>query len=1041
MITHRILVLLLARSLLALSFVLTMTSYAQDDAQIEEEDYRVKSVADRDRAVASLRSKADELRQSGQLIEAARALNRVGRFQIRMSEPREAIGTFKEAISLLDQQPDIKTRIDNLNGLASSHDYLSECNLAEPLAAQIITLSKQHNYVPGQAEALLTLSDCQNHRDHALALQSAEESLRLWRSINRQRGMAEAYKVIGHDQLLLNKLIECGQSMQAAFNLYHELNDLDQQASVLIYLAMIENRKGAWQNALALYTQVQSMIDEKAEPYKMGQIANGMGDAFLETGLPDVALEKFRKGLDYFRITKNQRAIAILHWSIGRAQYFRGDYDDALNNLQIALTDAQARGDVTLAAYCDDFLGRTHAATGNYSAALNYFRSAIGGYLKAKNPVEVARTHALIGRVYEDQGQIAESRKKYQTALKTFQALSDHVNESATLFAIGNLELKQNNLTLAEEYLRRAIESTENIRRISTSNDLMTAFSATVYERYQSYIECLMRKHKEHPDKGFDVQAFEISELSRARSLAELLRATETNLAPGIDPKLTEQEKFLRQSIRVKEDYKVWLLSKQYKKADLDSLNSEIEKLRNEHEQITDIIRTRFPSYTQITQPLGWDLRRIQRDVLPDDTMLLEYSMGPQKSYVWLVTRNSFKSFEIPREAEISDVARKVYELVRQPLPESGDKLAQASQELSQMVLSPISDELNKRSVIVVADGVLHFIPFQILPSSSANTPLIASHEVINAPSASILGELQLETKRRQPPPKILAAFGDPIFANDVDKQGQLLASNTQKDTRWQSTLRDIELNGDSFDPSVLGRLFHAKRELDNLRQLTAGAAQISSEYDATRDRLLSTDLTQYAMLHFATHGFLNPKHPENSGFVLSTVDQHGKKLEGFIGLREIYELRAPVSLVVLSACQTGLGKDVRGEGLISLTRGFMYAGASGVVASLWKVDDRVTAELMRHFYSNLLEKKMTPAAALREAQNTIRQKPDWNLPYYWAAFTLQGDYGRVIEMPTSVAAARQRTPVVVIIFGVLIVLTAIGYLFLRFKIRTSRIK
>lgn len=1035
MITHRISVLLLAL------FALTMTSYAQNDAQIEEEDYRVKSVADRERAVASLRSKADELRQSGQLIEAARALNRVGRFQIRMSEPTEAIDTFKEAISLLDQQPDINTRIDNLNGLASSYDYLSKCNLAEPLAAQIITLSKQHNYVPGQAEALLTLSDCQNHRDHALAQQSAEESLRLWRSINRKRGMAEAYKVIGHDQLLLNKLIECGQSMQAAFNLYNELNDLDQQASVLIYLAMIENRKGAWQNALALYTQVQSMIDEKAEPYKMGQISNGMGDAFLETGLPDVALEKFRKGLDYFRITKNQRAIAILHWSIGRAQYFRGDYDDALNNLQTALTDAQARLDVTLAAYCDDFLGRTHAATGNHSAALSSFRSAIGGYSKARNPVEVARTHALIGRVYEDQGQISESRKKYQTALKTFQALSDHVNESATLFAIGNLELKQNNLTLAEEYLRQAIESTENIRRISTSNDLMTAFSATVHERYQSYIECLMRKHKEYPDKGFDVQAFEISELSRARSLAELLRATETNLAPGIDPKLTEEEKFLRQSIRVKEDYKVWLLSKQYKKADLDSLNSEIEKLRHEHAQITDIIRTRFPSYTQITQPLGWDLRRIQRDVLPDDTMLLEYSMGPQKSYVWLVTRNSFKSFEIPREAEISDVARKVYELVRQPLPESGDKLAQASRELSQMVLSPISHELNKRSVIIVADGVLHFIPFQILPSSSANTPLIASHEVINAPSASILGELQLETTRRQPPPKILAAFGDPIFANDVDKQGQLLASNTQKDTRWQSTLRDIELNGDSFDPSVLGRLFHAKRELDNLRQLTAGAAQISSEYDATRDRLLSTDLTQYAMLHFATHGFLNPKHPENSGFVLSTVDQHGKKLEGFIGLREIYELRAPVSLVVLSACQTGLGKDVRGEGLISLTRGFMYAGASGVVASLWKVDDRVTAELMRHFYSNLLEKKMTPAAALREAQNTIRQKPDWNLPYYWAAFTLQGDYGRVIEMPTSVAAARQRTPVVVIIFGVLIVFTAIGYSFLRFRIRTSRIK
>jgi CHAT domain-containing protein len=169
---------------------------------------------------------------------------------------------------------------------------------------------------------------------------------------------------------------------------------------------------------------------------------------------------------------------------------------------------------------------------------------------------------------------------------------------------------------------------------------------------------------------------------------------------------------------------------------------------------------------------------------------------------------------------------------------------------------------------------------------------------------------------------------------------------------------------------------------------------------------LLSTDLTQYAILHFATHGLLDPRRPENSGLVLSTVNREGQAQNGFVGLQDIYGLRAPVDLVVLSACQTALGKDVRGEGLLGLTRGFMYAGASSVMASLWKVDDEATAELMRQSYTNMLQKGMAPAAALREAQNSIRQRPEWQAPYYWAGFTLQGEYRQVIKPASSADAS-----------------------------------
>ena len=175
--------------------------------------------------------------------------------------------------------------------------------------------------------------------------------------------------------------------------------------------------------------------------------------------------------------------------------------------------------------------------------------------------------------------------------------------------------------------------------------------------------------------------------------------------------------------------------------------------------------------------------------------------------------------------------------------------------------------------------------------------------------------------------------------------------------------------------------------------------------FDASRGVLETTDFSKYAILHFATHGLLNPKNPENSGFLLSMLDFDGKPQNGFITMQDVYGLHVPVDLVVLSACRTGLGKDVRGEGLIGLTRGFMHAGASSVVASLWKVDDEATAELMKNFYANMLQKGMAPAEALRAAQNTVRQNPQWQSPHFWAGFTLQGEFKESIKLPAPIGA------------------------------------
>jgi CHAT domain-containing protein len=234
--------------------------------------------------------------------------------------------------------------------------------------------------------------------------------------------------------------------------------------------------------------------------------------------------------------------------------------------------------------------------------------------------------------------------------------------------------------------------------------------------------------------------------------------------------------------------------------------------------------------------------------------------------------------------------------------------------------------------------------------------------------------------------------------------------------------LRDIDPVADSADLSTIQPLFYAGKELANLRAVAGGQTLVAIGFDASRERLESADLTGFAIVHFATHGILNSKRPENSGLLLSTVGPDGRARDGFLRLADVYQLRTPVNLVVLSACRTGLGKDVRGEGLIGLTRGFMYAGASSVVASLWKVDDEATAELMKLFYTNMLQAGMKPTEALRAAQNTIRQNPNWNSPYYWAAFTLQGDFRDGIK--TKPAALGSGLNLIVIAAGLMILLS-----------------
>jgi CHAT domain-containing protein len=958
--------------------------------------------------------------------KAAGFLNRAGRLQLRLNSSQDAIVTYQAALKLLKPLPESPVRIDSLNGLAAVYFQLSDCTQAQKFANQALALSDQLHSVGGRAEALLNLSDCRNLSDQNSALATVQESLRLFTSIGDKRGMARAYMLQGDFQIVQSDLVEATKSNEAALSIWRELGLQDEQASALINLGFVQYRKGAWQECMTFLTEAQGLIDEKSEPARMGQIYAGIAEAFMESGIPDAGLKNAQQALNSYQRADDLQGVAATKWDVGKAYYLLGEHNEAIKWLEDAAQQAEAIKFPRIVAFCNDLLGRTYLANGDHARALEYLQSALKSFVQLQNLREVGRTKVLIARVYEEQGKVNEARRLLLDASSMLTKLSDHVNEAVAFFALGNLELRAMNLDRAEEYLRRSIEVTELIRGATTSGDLSISISATVSDRYEAYIDCLMLKHARQPDAGYAARAFETSELARARTLARLLRARQTGLA-SLDPELAAQEKSLLQSLRVKENARISLLESSYDKKTLSALEAELNQIEAQYQQLQNTIRTRYPAYQQLMQPDALTLREIQTKAFSDDeSVLLEYTLRDERSYLWFVSRNEFVSYQLPGKNDIEAVSRQLYASLTalQPRPtetfqerqartlQAEEMLPNQISRLSQLVLAPVAAKLGKKRLIIVADGALQYIPFQVLTLAGGNNqtaatelpvPLIVDHEIVNQPSASTLVFLLSEVADRTRPDGSVAIFADPVFdANDVRLAGRTATAQQSEVAKTDEVTRVFRDVGQSIDNGRIPRLPASRQEAEAIMAVVPWRTGFKAlDFHASRATLAAPGFGQFRILHFATHTMIDNEHPELSGILLSLVDADGRPLNGFLRMSDIYDLKLSSNLVVLSACSSALGKEVRGEGLIGLTRGFLYAGASGVTATLWKVDDEATAELMSRFYAGMFQRGLTPAAALREAQLAMWKERRWRSPYYWAAFVIQGRYNQT-ETPYS---------------------------------------
>ncbi|HVS00434.1 MAG TPA: CHAT domain-containing tetratricopeptide repeat protein, partial [Thermoanaerobaculia bacterium] len=718
----------------------------------------------------------------------------------------------------------------------------------------------------------------------------------------------------------LGKVEEALDFHEQALARWRQLGVAHEEASALDQIGRLYVTLGDERQAIDRFEEALGVLEKAGETASTGAIVDSLGSAYVRIGQPEKGIERLQRALQ-------------LHRQAGK----RHDEAVTLNNL-----------------------GWAHRQAGALEPARRYYALALSLHDALGDRSEEATTLLNLGWVHVALGEPATAVRFYQRALAWFAAAADPAGEAKALFGFAQARRQQGEWTAARDAIEGALERIESLRTEPASSELRASYFASKQQYFAFYIDLLMELHRIEPAAGHDARAFEASERLRARSLLEDLAEAGELRNQGT---LAAEEAELSRRLQALEMRRLELAAERR-----EGVERELRQVLDRHRRVRAALRGGTISRTAVSQAKPLRLEEVQRRVLDRETLLLEYFLGEERSFLWAVTPTSLESFQLPGRAAIEAAVRRASEL----LPESHRRTAQvraeiALEELSGLLLAPVKDRLAGRRLLIVADGVLHYLPFAALPVPAREpgaelVPLVVDHEIVMLPSASTAAVLRDRHAGRPRAPATVAVLADPVFDNSPEGR--------------------------------FPRLPFSRLEAESILDLVpAGQGKGMLGFEASREEALSGGLAGYRYVHFATHGILDTAYPELSGLLLSRVDRQGRPANGFLRAHEIADLRLAADLVVLSACRTALGKEIRGEGLVGLTQAFLDAGADGVLVSLWQVEDRATAELMRRLYEGMMREGMSPAAALRQAQVALWRGRDWQAPYYWAGFVLQGEW------------------------------------------------
>lgn len=842
---------------------------------------------------------------------------------------------------------------------------------ARELARQALEGYRQERNDAGVADALaaLGLADHLEGRLEA-ALETYQQCLALYRQVGDRRNEATVLANIGGISSQMGQAEQALGLYRQALELHRLGNHPAGELSVLNNLAVLHRQMGEPDEALRIYEKLVERHRADGNEGSLGRALNNQGFAYFSLGDFDRAALYFEQALVLRRRQGDRRGEYVTLSNLGSVEYTRGRYENARDHHRQALEIGTALGERG-AAGAMGTLAQDLAALGD-PEALTLFATSLarleeGDEPRLKAEVQIRQADALLRF-----GKHSEGREAAATALARAAALGDGGLQAFAAVTLGRAEAALGRKKEALAAFRRAIDLLERQRGAIENPSLRATLLASQRAAFENFAITAV-DNAGGTDPGALLDALVLLERGRARGLLDLLAEARLRHTPGgpATTLIAQRRTLLRRfSLLAREQE---LIQQGKRQGDPAQLAASLEQLRVQLDRLESDLRRDDPRLASLAPaepppPATW------RRALDGRTRLLHFLLGETRSLVFVVGAQELDVVELPARARLDDLARRAALELASPTNDDTALL-----ELSASVLAPLLPRLaGVERLWVVADGGLHHVPLAAMPMppGEAKGRMVDHFEITSVPSGGVLAELLARPRRQQAGP--IAVFADPVF---------LPPGNTDQDPETPVSATLERLPGAAGLTPLPGTRLEAER----IAALFPGRARLALGFAASRERF-EQEAPDAGILHLATHGLIDTDHPELSGLALSLFSADGRwQPQGLLRLDDFTTLRLDAELVVLSGCRTALGRELDGEGLLGLSRGLFYAGSRRVLASLWPVRDRATAELMSRFYAQLRDGR--PAAtALRAAQRELAASADFRDPFYWAAFVLIGD-------------------------------------------------
>lgn len=922
------------------------------------------NVQDLNSAIRLFEKSASQYHSSGAALKASEAEREAGDTYFMMGLYRPALRAYRLALRLAAGEHDARCKI--LAHMARTFANMGDMKHAQYHSGHALACYKEDPNPRVQADILEARGEIYFWGGKWLdAIGPLSQARDLFSSVGDHDGEALALLMLANTKIGSTDdgyREEAPQHIREALRLWTAAGNRYGIALARKTLAFIDITAGQFDLAQCNSDQAFTVFHKMGDRDDEAIVLNIQGRWAREIGDAQTSLDYYRKARAAFAGAGDREGeieaitgIDTVWMDLGQYQKLPSLYAQKLHLVQQASHLALAASALMDLAGMKQGIQQYDEAGKLYLQALEKYRSANNAYGEGDAFLRLA--YLSIVRGQNDQA---------ITFLKSARQLKKKTHQIETVakvqYELARIYRRRHRLNEARDEILEAIQIIESQRLRLLTPDSRAQYFASVHQYYSLYIQVLMALDKLHPEQGLMQLAFEASERSKVRSLLDLL-ANSDQSSPCSE-----------------------LLEKQSaSQPAMSSLPAGSGEDAGPSQTVT--------------------LQQIQANILDSDTVLVEYALGDEASYAWVVDRENIASYELPPETRVRDLALAFRKdlLPLEPRPnepatefaqrESAAKRGQQwrARGLARMLIGKLPLKPQQR-ILIVPEGPLQYIPFSALPlpgGEKQGTVVLSQHEIISVPSASALAAMR--ARPRAPATAGVAIFADPVFEREQKQSGAVREHTDDRSENRRALTRALY---DMQAPQHIVRLPGSRKEAEAIQEiLRPGSTFMALGFDANRNTVLDGRLSAFRMVHFATHGIIDVRHPEMSGLILSLVNEKGERQDGYLRLGDIYQLKLSADLVVLSSCDSALGKELRAEGIIGLPRGFLHAGARNVIASLWKVDDAASAILMKELYSRM-QQGASPSAALREAQQAlVNSSNQYSKPYYWAAFVLEGDY------------------------------------------------